>query len=100
MRPRGEIFIAVARALDELKRATWRRVYELLVAKGLPVSMKAVRKAVENMVLHGHLVPVADERVPWSRRPMKVYTTPQPAIQSGLALAEVMSAWGRPMHAP
>jgi hypothetical protein len=100
MRPRGEIFLAVRKALADLRRATWRKLYEALLRMGVQASAKVVRKTVENMVLHGHLVPVADEHVPWSRRPMKVYAEPPPATQAELALTGVMSMWGRAMSPP
>lgn len=94
-RPAGEIFRAVLDAMQRIQRGTWRRVYEALLGMGVPIGEKAVRRTVENMVRLGHLAPAGDERVPWSRRPMRVYSVPGVAQAADVVpLSQILNIWG------
>lgn len=94
-RPAGEIFRAVLDAMQRIQRGTWRRVYEALQGMGVAVGAQAVRRTVVNMARLGHLAPAGAERVPWSRRPMRVYSVPGVAPAADVVpLSQIMNIWG------
>lgn len=94
-RPAGEIFKAVLDAMKRIQRGTWRRVYEALVGMGVAVGEQAVRRTVVNMAKWGHLSQAGDEHVPWSRRPMRVYSMPVVAQATDVVpLSQILNIWG------
>lgn len=95
-RPRGEIHLALAEALQRVQRATRKALYRWLVRTGYPVSMRSVRMTLENMVRYGHVEIVERVRVPWSCKPICKYALAQERCATdGNLLASVMAGWGR-----
>lgn len=95
-RPRGEIFLALQEALQRVRKATRHALYKWLLRTGHPVSMRAVRLTLHNMVTLGHVDIIEFVRVPWSRRPICRYALVEAKGRAcGDPLASVMAGWGR-----
>lgn len=95
MAKKSEITVAVLEALSRLKRATWRVIYEVLLASGVQTTAKTVRKALENLSARNVVARIDSERVPGSRRPMRVYGPPKPPADV-VPLGQIMNLWGAP----
>lgn len=95
MRPPESVFRLVVAQLAEMGRATWRQVYAALVANEFPVTERSVRQTVENLARRGWLAAVDTKRVPWSRRPMRVYALAAAGDSGPSVLVSVLSSWGR-----
>ncbi len=96
MRKPGELFQAVAEAVQRVRRATCRALYRLLTRRGLQTTAEALRKTIVNMVRLGHLRVADTVRVHWSRRPLNVYALPVVSAPVADPLSAVMRGWGRP----
>jgi len=95
-RPRGEIHVALAQALQSVRKATRRALYRWLVRTGFPVSQRAVHNTLRNMVRLGYVDVVERVRVPWSCKPICKYALAQERCATdGNLLASVMAGWGR-----
>lgn len=96
MRQPGELFRAVADAVQRVRRATCRALYRLLTRRGLQTTAEALRKTIVNMVRLGHLRVAETVRVHWSRRPLNVYALPVASAEAAAnPLNAVMACWSR-----
>jgi hypothetical protein len=82
MRPRGEVRLALAQAVEAAPApgATWREL-----AAQACVGLDSARRTVGNMVAAGELIVVGHKRVPHARRPMNVLARPGHAAGQGQA---------------
>lgn len=95
MRPRGEVHLALLRAVGELatpeRGATLREV-----AAHAAVGRKAAAATMGNMRRYGAVVIARTRRVPYRNRPVAEYALPAPAAPGGGARQGVhalMAAW-------
>lgn len=95
MAKKSPVTIAVCDVLARLKRATWRAVFAALTQSGLQTTARAVRIALENLARRGGAGCYGSERVPGSRRPMRVYGPPKPPADV-VPLGHIMNLWGAP----
>lgn len=99
MAKKSPVTQAVLDALEQLRRATWRAVHAALLAMGVQTTARAVRIALENLARRGGADMYEPQRVPGSRRPMRVYGPPKPPADI-VPLGQIMNLWGAPAATP
>lgn len=95
MAKQSPVTVAVREALERLKRATWRAIHAALTATGVQTTARAVRIALENLSRRGGADCYGTQRVPGSRRPMRLYGPPRPPADT-VPLGQIMNLWGAP----
>lgn len=97
MRPRGDVHMALLRAVEELatpeRGATLREL-----AQHACVGLEAARLTLGNMRCAGYVVIARTRRVPYRNRPVAEYALPTaaPVEPCSQGMGALMAAWAAP----